>query len=137
MPIRFIETQEAWWPGVRIGGLLLPANIETTWSDEELAEAGLERFTPPPPVEEPVDPLTLPISRVQFKAILRIAGLYDAVVAAIEALPDPVQKAVALSKFEETDFYDRDDPLFAMLAPAIGVTDEQINALWVQAQGIR
>lgn len=133
--IRHIETQEE-WRGERIDGIAHPRNIGQLWSDEELAAIGLERYTAPKQEPVPVDPLTLPISRVQFKAVLRIAGLYDAVVAAIDAIDDPATKAVALTKFEDSDRYDRDDPLFAMLAPAIGVTDEQIDALWVQAQEI-
>lgn len=133
--LRFIKTEER-WTGEPINGIRHPRNIEQLWPDEELAAVGLERYTPPKPEPIPVDPLTRPISRVQFKAVLRIAGLYDSVAQAIEAIPDPVQKAVARAKFEDSDSYDRDDPLFVMLAPAIGVTDEQIDALWLQAQEI-
>lgn len=133
--LRFIETEER-WAGGPINGIRHPRNIEQLWSDEELAAVGLERYKPPKPEPVPVDPLTQPISRLQFKAVLRIAGLYDAVAQAIASIPDPVQKAVAQAKFEDSDSYDRDDPLFAMLAPTIGVTDEQIDALWLQAQDI-
>jgi hypothetical protein len=135
MMIRYIDTQED-WNGEAINDIRHPRNIEQLWSAAELAKIGLERYTPPKQEPIPVDPLTQPISRVQFKAVLRIAGLYDAVAQAIEAIPDPIQRAVAQTKFEESNSYDRDDPLFTMLAPAIGVTDEQIDALWTQAQGI-
>lgn len=133
--IRHIETQEE-WRGERVDGIAHPRNIGLLWDESQLAAIGLERYTPPPVEPVPVDPLTIPLTRVQFKAMLRIAGKYDAVLAAIDAIPDPMSKAVALTRFEETDVYHRSNPLFAMLAPAIGMSDEQINALWVQAQGI-
>ena len=133
--LRFIDTK-AEWKGEPVNGLRHPPNIEQLWSDKELKAIGLERHTPPPPKAVQVDPLTLPISRVQFKAVLRIAGLYDTVVAAIDGIADPATQAVALTKFQDSDRYDRDDALFTMLAPAIGVTPEQIDALWIKAQGI-
>lgn len=134
--LRFIKTEER-WTGEPINGIRHPRNIEKLWSDEELAAIGLERYTPPKPEPVPVDPLTLPLNRVQFKAVLRIAGVEQKVRQAVAGIADPVQQAVAEAKLDESDSYDRDDPLFALLAPAVGLTSAEIDALWVQALEIK
>ncbi len=98
---------------------------------------GLEKYVAPVIEPAPIDPLTLPITRMQFKAILRINGLLDAVTAAIEAIPDANMKAVVLSKFEENDSYNRDDPLFATLGAALEISSDDIDAMWIAALGIK
>jgi len=135
MALQFIKTKERWDAKQPINGVRHPRDIESKWTKTQLAKIGLEKVPAHEPAP-PIDPLTQPVTRVQFKAVLRIAGLYDAVVTAINSIEDPTAKAVAITKFEDSDSYDRDDPLFVMIAPAIGVTDEEIDALWVQAQGI-
>lgn len=133
--IRHIESKQD-WRGERINGVAHPRNIADLWSDAELSAIGLERYEPPVVEPKPVDPLTLPLNRVQFKAMLKIAGVEQKVRQAVAGIADPVQQAVAEAKLEESDSYDRDNPLFALLAPAVGLTSAEIDALWVQAQEI-
>lgn len=75
-----------------------------------------------------------PLLPWQFRAMLDIAGIAETISAAIAAIPDVAQKAVAKSKLEYALAFHRDDPLIAMLAPAVGLSDEQINAMWHQAE---
>lgn len=66
----------------------------------------------------------------QFRAIVELSGLEPAILAAIEAVPDEVEKVVARNRYRRSDSYRRTDPMFDDLSPAVGVTPEQIHALW-------
>lgn len=70
----------------------------------------------------------------QFRAIVELSGLEEAILAAIEALPDAVEKVVARNRYRRSDSYRRIDPMFSDLSPAVGVSPEQIDALWQWAQ---
>lgn len=74
-----------------------------------------------------------PLAPYQFRAMLKIAGVEQQVMEAIANLPDETTKALAEAKMDYALAYHRDEPLFAMLAPVVGLTDEQIDALWLQA----
>lgn len=135
--IRFKDTKEPWVVGQRVDGALLPSNIEEAWSDEELDLYGLERYVPEEiPARKP-DPFSIPITRVQFKAVLRLNNLYDAVVAVLDSIPDPKQKVIAQTKFDESETYDRNDSLFLTLGPAVGLSEDDIDSLWLQALEIK
>ena len=69
----------------------------------------------------------------QFRAIVELAGLEDAILGAIEAMADPVEKVVARNRYRRSDSYRRIDPMFDDLSPAVGVSAEQIDALWAWA----
>lgn len=74
-----------------------------------------------------------PLVPYQFRAMLKIAGVEEAVTAAVAAIPDPAQRAVAEAKVEYALSFQRDDPLFEMLGPAVGLTSARIDELWRQA----
>ncbi|MCP4184238.1 MAG: hypothetical protein GY761_13140 [Hyphomicrobiales bacterium] len=132
MPV-YSGTQDQ-WKGESVNGVTDPDNNGELWTVAKLADIGLEKYVSPEP--EPVDPLALSITRMQFKAILRINDLFDAVKTAIEAIPNANTKAVVLSKFEENDRYNRDDPLFTTLGATLGISSDEIDAMWLQALGI-
>lgn len=134
--LRHIDTKER-WNGERIDGIAHPKNIEQLWTDAELAAVGLERYEKPKPKPKPIDPLTIPLSGVQFHAMLRMTGKRDAVLAAINGMPDGIEKAVAQEKLERSWEFERNDPLLAQLAPAVGLTDKDIDSLWVQALEVK
>ena len=77
-----------------------------------------------------------PLSPWQFRAMLKMAGLEQSVVTAIAMIPDPAARAVAEAKLEYVLSFQRADPLFAMLGPAVGVTPEQIDTMWMQAAAL-
>lgn len=96
-------------------------------------------YTPPPPPSE--HPEDYPLNRIQFMAMLKMSGKEADVLAALAAMPDSSQdeivaKAVAQSKFENSAEFNRDDPLFAALGSAVGLSDDDIDTLWMQARDI-
>ena len=133
--IRYIDTKEA-QNGEPINEVRHPLNIGKLWSKAQLNKIGLEVYTPPVKEPEPIDPLTVPLTAIQFHAMLRIAGKRDSVYAAVNAIEDEMTKAIALEKLDRSQSFDRDDALFVKLAPVVGLTDEEIDALWVQAQAV-
>ncbi len=129
--IRFIGTQEL-WNGEPIDDVRYPKSITKLWTDEKLAEIGLERFTPEFPEPDPVEPLSIPLNQVQFEAVLNMTGKRAEIELAVEAMEEPA-RSIAKAKIARSQSYDRDDPLFASLAAAIEMTDAELDALWIQA----
>lgn len=86
--------------------------------------------------KEPVDtPEAHPLKRWQFKAMVAYLGKADAIVTAINAMPDALTRAVVMARYENSDVYNREDPLFDQLAPAVGLTPEQIDDAWMTIVG--
>jgi len=83
---------------------------------------------PPPTVAEIV------LSPTQFHTALRVNGLDAAVKTAISEMPDQVQKASAEVRLEYASAFHRTDPLVTALASAVGLTDEQVDAMWIAAK---
>ena len=86
-----------------------------------------ETFTtpPPPPPQVPIE-----ITMRQARLVLLGAGLLDDVSTAIAALPSP-QKDAAQIEWEYSNALRRDNAFVAMLAPALGLDDEAIDALFI------
>jgi len=59
--------------------------------------------------------------------------LFDAVQQAIAGLADPLQKAAAEEALERGDVFDRDGVFVPMLSKALGIGEEQLDALMRQA----
>lgn len=86
------------------------------------------------------DPLTLPLNQIQFFTLLEVAfgkTSEDVVVIIEQSITDPMQRVAAKNKFLRSQNYERSDPMFAMLAPVLGITSEQIDAAWIQALQIQ
>jgi hypothetical protein len=143
MTLRHIDTKET-WKGERIDGIAHPRNIEQLWTTEQLAAIGLEVVPPPEPAPPSTDPADYPLEPFQFYAMLEIIGsqsdpardLEAEILAAIDAIPDLNTKAVARAKLKHTSLFHRDNPLFAQIAPTLGMNDAEIDAAWMQAKGI-
>lgn len=95
------------------------------------------------PAPDPsTDPSDYPLNKVQFHAMVGILGVKAVIEAAIAAIPDAPQKAVAEAKYQHSDRFDRDDPLFAALAPAVWPDETEakraaiIDTAWLQAKEI-
>jgi hypothetical protein len=100
---------------------------------ESITEAGKVHTTPEPPPE----PLPVPesITAWQAQAALKLTPLgdgtlYDAVVAALAALPDGPEKVVAQTAFEKDAKFVRSSPTIAAIASALGLTSEQVDDLF-------
>jgi hypothetical protein len=143
MTLRYIDTQEI-WRGQAINNVAHPRNIEQLWTADQLAAIGLEVVPPPAPVPPSTDPADYPLEPFQFYAMLEIIGsqsdpvrdLEAEILAAIDAIPDLNIKAVARAKLKHTMQFHRDNPLFAQIAPTLGMSDAEIDAAWMQAKDI-
>ncbi len=131
MLIRHVATQQI-WNGEPINNVRHPRNIATRWTDEELAAIGLERIEPEPVAEPETDPLTVPLNSVQFEAMLGLTGKRDDIMIFVNALDEP-QRSIALAKINRSIAYHRNNELFAQIATAVGISDEQLDAYWLQA----
>lgn len=87
----------------------------------------------------PADPApsTAPqeVTMRQARLALLGAGKLSAVDAAINALPEP-QKTAARIEWEYSGTVRRNQPLVLALAPALGLTDAQLDALFVAAESL-
>lgn len=87
-------------------------------------------FTPPQTTQP--KPIDYPLKRWQFQAMVEFLGKGAAIETAINAIPDAMQRAIAMARYKDSDIYERSDPLFAQLAPVVGLTDAEIDAAWMQ-----
>lgn len=88
-----------------------------------------ETLTPPP--QEPA-PVPAAVTMRQARLVLLGAGLLDDIDAAINGLPSP-QKEAARIEWEYSQEVQRHNGFVSVLAPALGLTAEQTDALFVQA----
>lgn len=88
-----------------------------------------DSFTPPPP--GPV-PIPQSVTMRQARLALLGAGLLAQVDTAIDALPEPDRTAARI-EWEYSQEVRRDKPFVQMLAPALGLDDEALDALFVHA----
>lgn len=142
-------------------GVQYPANVFTNFSEAELEDIGI--FTvhyeevPTPEGKQVKDyeyewedgrviatpifeetPVVVPfsVSRAQGKASLLSFGLLDEVSSYIEAMPAGVDKTLALLAFDETNEWQRNSPFLQQMAVEIGLTEEQLDNLFIVAATI-
>jgi len=97
------------------------------------AYVGGQFIAPPAP---PAEPASLPdLEPYQFRAMLMLSGKQAALDAFIAALPDP-QKTIAQAKLDYSLQFRRDNDLVLAAQQALGLTDEQLDALWDSAAQI-
>lgn len=110
---------------------LLPdgAGIGWAWT----AEAGFQAPVVPQ-TELPATPLVpVSVSMRQAKRALLAAGLLDLADQAIAGIPDDTARRAAQIDWTSATDVRRDWPLVASIAQALGLTDQQIDALFVAA----
>lgn len=91
-----------------------------------------EVFVPAPPAPPVVPPS---VTMRQARLALLGAGLLDDIDAAINALPSP-QKEAARIQWEYSQEVQRHHGLVASLAPILGLTEAQTDALFLVAGGL-
>lgn len=87
----------------------------------------------PPPEPEPVVPQE--ITMRQARLVLLGAGLLSGVQTAIDGLPEP-QRSAANIEWEFSNTLQRRNPFMLTLGPALGLTDAQIDALFIQGAAL-
>lgn len=117
-------------PEVWIGGGVL-AWVEGAWEivDQVAYDAALAAQQP-----APVFP-TLTRKELR-KALLAIEVTAADVEAYIAAIADPIAREDAAIDWQDTKDYERTHPLIAQVADALGLEEEQVDALWMWAAGI-
>lgn len=73
------------------------------------------------------------VSRKQARKALLLAGLFEAVQPAIDAIEDPLQRQLVQIDWDDAQTYERDDPTLLSLAAALGMSDAELDALFVTA----
>lgn len=71
----------------------------------------------------------------QARLALRAAGKLAAVAAAIDAMPSPTKEDAQI-EWEYSNTLRRDHPLVAALGPALNLTGEQLDGLFITAAGL-
>ena len=94
-----------------------------------------DTLTPPPP--EPPEPPVVPsaVTMRQARLALLGAGLLDDIDAAINGLPSP-QKEAARIEWEYSQEVQRHNGFVSVLAPMLGLTEAQTDALFIAAAGL-
>ena len=82
------------------------------------------------------DGVPFSVTMRQARLALLAAGLLDDVEAAIAAIPDPVQRKAAQITWEFSGEVQRKNGLVSQLAPSLGMTEAQIDALFIAARAL-
>lgn len=91
-------------------------------------------YVEPEPEPEPVPES---VTRAQGKAALVQAGLWADVLAYIDGMSDPTEKAFAEIALNDTLDWHRDSPFLNEAATAIGLSQKQLDELFIAASKIR
>ena len=91
---------------------------------------GVIEYGPPGVVAQ--NPVPSSVTMRQARLALLAAGKLDDVTAAISALPQP-QYIAAMIEWEYSNEVQRLNGLVSRLAPALGMTEDEIDALFIQA----
>lgn len=91
---------------------------------------GFTELSPPSPV------VPSSVSRAQGKAALISAGMWSSVLAYVNAIADPTDKALAEVALNDTQDWRRDSLFLNSAATALGLTSAQLDQLFVDASGI-
>lgn len=99
------------------------------------------RVMTPEEIEAHLNPPAQPyvpqqVTRAQGKAALITAGLWADVLAFVESITDPTEKALALVALNDTTHWQRTSPFLNGAATALGLTEQQLDDLFVQAAEI-
>lgn len=85
----------------------------------------------------PADPLPIvvpqAVTRRQAKQALLLAGKLSSVQPAIDAIPDPIQRAMVQIEWDDSQMFERNRPALIALGTALGLTSGQLDDLFVQA----
>lgn len=130
---RFIDAEHTFVEGVDALG-----NTETVSLDHALfrqPEHGPQGFIAAGGVISPYEapPEAVPdLAPWQFRAMLKLSGKESDLIAFLDAMPEPA-KTVAKAKLEYTLVFQRQNDLVLAAQQAMGLTEQQLDALWTQA----
>lgn len=93
-------------------------------------------FLPPDPVAPSTDPADYPLLPWQFKAMVMYLGKDTDIRAAINMIPDDLQRATAMSRYENASSYVYGDPLMQSMRAAVGLSGQELSDAWMVAKDL-
>ena len=106
----------------------------TIMVDGELVEVTREEAQLPEP--QPQEPAFPTLTRKQLRnGLLSIGVTLADVEAQIATISDPLEREAAMIDWQDTESYQRDYPLINQIGAALGLPEEQIDALWLWSAG--
>ncbi|MEY3766920.1 MAG: hypothetical protein RLZ03_1880 [Pseudomonadota bacterium] len=113
----------------------IPEGQRARWNNGWALEAIPQPDPEPDPEPEPPR-VPSQVTRAQGKVVLIQMGLWPQVVAFVDAIEDPVQKAIAEVAVYETLHWQRTSPFLNQVADALGITQEQMDELFIEASRV-
>lgn len=92
-----------------------------------------QTFTPPPAPPAPAPTVPQSVSRAQGKAALVTAGLWSSALSYISDIVDNNQRALAEIALHDTQEWQRDSPMLNAMAFGLGLTNTQLDDLFISA----
>ncbi len=117
---------------IRNDGAVIPLDERNADYQSYLAWAAAGNV--PQQADAPTPFVPFSVSRFQARAALHLAGLLDDVEALMAAQDTPALAKLAWADAME---FERQSPTIAALAGAVGLTEQDIDALFVTAAGIK
>lgn len=98
-----------------------------------MSEAEVDAHINPPPPPPSVPDF---VSRAQGKAALIQAGKWPNVLAYVEGIEDATERALAEVALNDTQTWRRDSPFLASVTAALGLSDAEVDDLFIAAAKI-
>ena len=106
------------------GPVAVPGHEPVDYPEIQEAEIDWPDYTPPIPQK---------VTRRQARQALAVAGKLALVQPAIDSIPDPLQQSLAQIEWDDSTHFERDRSLLIQLAYSIGLSDADIDDLFVLA----
>lgn len=103
-------------------------DVLNSWEAQRVADTAA-----PAPAPVPVSGVPQEVTRRQARQALIMSGKFDLVQPAIDAISDPVQRALMQSEWDDSQTFQRNRPALIQMATAIGLSSEDIDNLFTLA----
>lgn len=97
---------------------------------EQMLSDWVEAYVPPPPAPGSVPQV---VTRRQARRALAIFGVLDLIQPSIDAIPDETARTLAQIDWDDATEFKRGDETLQMLAGALGLSDSQLDDLFILA----
>jgi hypothetical protein len=119
-------------------GFELPGKVLVPVPDGEPVSFGWTyadgQFSAPSNTEIPSD---FPLLPWQFKAMVMYLDKDAEIQAAIGQIPDDMQRAAAMSRYQNATYYHFGDPLLQSIRVALDMNIETLTEAWLRAKNLR